>query len=178
MGLGTDGEGVTELDTRHGQGGRGGNDHDESENADRCPRRVGESMSRVLGRLGSAPTPAVMEAVFTRCDDEGAGLHADDARRQAITASYSDPDYGQGLLPELSFGNASRIQGMGVRTRGATGVSAWWRTAEKRHGRGCAGSPGAPAKPSGAGDLVLRILAVAVLVAIAAAGLLILWSHR
>jgi hypothetical protein len=111
-------------------------------------------------------------------DDEGAGLHADDARRQAITASYSDPDYGQGLLPELSFGNASRIQGMGVRTRGATGVSAWWRTAEKRHGRGCAGSPGAPAKPSGAGDLVLRILAVAVLVAIAAAGLLILWSHR
>jgi predicted nucleic acid-binding Zn ribbon protein len=26
-------------------------------------------MSRVLGRLGSAPTPAVMEAVFTRWDE-------------------------------------------------------------------------------------------------------------
>ena len=36
---------------------------------DSGPRRVGESMSRVLGRLGSAPTPAVMEAVFTRWDE-------------------------------------------------------------------------------------------------------------
>jgi predicted nucleic acid-binding Zn ribbon protein len=33
---------------------------------DSGPRRVGESMSRVLDRLGSAPTPAVMEVVFTR----------------------------------------------------------------------------------------------------------------
>jgi len=36
---------------------------------DRGPRRIGESMPRLLGRLGSAPTPAVMEAVFTRWNE-------------------------------------------------------------------------------------------------------------
>jgi predicted nucleic acid-binding Zn ribbon protein len=36
---------------------------------DRGPRPVGESMPRLLSRLGSAPTPAVMEAVFTRWED-------------------------------------------------------------------------------------------------------------
>jgi predicted nucleic acid-binding Zn ribbon protein len=36
---------------------------------DKGPRRVGDSMPRLLGRLGSAPTPAVMEAVFTRWDE-------------------------------------------------------------------------------------------------------------
>jgi predicted nucleic acid-binding Zn ribbon protein len=36
---------------------------------DRGPRRVGESMPRLLGRLGSAPTPAVMEAVFSRWEE-------------------------------------------------------------------------------------------------------------
>ncbi len=30
---------------------------------------MGESLPRVLGRLGPAPTPAVMEAVFTRWDE-------------------------------------------------------------------------------------------------------------
>jgi predicted nucleic acid-binding Zn ribbon protein len=30
------------------------------------PRPVGESLPRVLGRLGAAATPATMEAVFTR----------------------------------------------------------------------------------------------------------------
>ena len=35
----------------------------------RGPRRVGESMPRLLSRLGSAPTPAVLEAVFTRWDE-------------------------------------------------------------------------------------------------------------
>ena len=33
------------------------------------PRRVADSMPRLLDRLGSAPTPAVMEAVFTRWDE-------------------------------------------------------------------------------------------------------------
>lgn len=33
---------------------------------DSGPRPLGDSMPRVLGRLGSAPTPAVLEAVFTR----------------------------------------------------------------------------------------------------------------
>jgi predicted nucleic acid-binding Zn ribbon protein len=36
---------------------------------DRGPRRLGESMPRLLGRLGAAPTPAVMEAVFTRWNE-------------------------------------------------------------------------------------------------------------
>ncbi len=36
---------------------------------DSGPRRVGDSMPRLLDRLGSAPTPAVMEAVFTRWDE-------------------------------------------------------------------------------------------------------------
>ena len=36
---------------------------------DNGPRRVGDSMPRLLDRLGSAPTPAVMEAVFTRWDE-------------------------------------------------------------------------------------------------------------
>jgi predicted nucleic acid-binding Zn ribbon protein len=36
---------------------------------DSGPRPVGESMPRLLGRLGSAPTPAVMEAVFTRWEE-------------------------------------------------------------------------------------------------------------
>jgi predicted nucleic acid-binding Zn ribbon protein len=36
---------------------------------DNGPRPVGESMPRLLERLGSAPTPAVMEAVFTRWDE-------------------------------------------------------------------------------------------------------------
>jgi predicted nucleic acid-binding Zn ribbon protein len=36
---------------------------------DNGPRRLGDSMPRLLGRLGSAPTPAVMEAVFTRWDE-------------------------------------------------------------------------------------------------------------
>jgi len=36
---------------------------------DSGPRRVGESMSRVLGRLGSAPSPAVMESVFARWEE-------------------------------------------------------------------------------------------------------------
>jgi predicted nucleic acid-binding Zn ribbon protein len=36
---------------------------------DNGPRPVGDSMPRVLGRLGSAPTPAVMEAVFTRWEE-------------------------------------------------------------------------------------------------------------
>ena len=30
------------------------------------PRRVGESMARLLGRLGAPPAPATMEAVFAR----------------------------------------------------------------------------------------------------------------
>jgi predicted nucleic acid-binding Zn ribbon protein len=33
------------------------------------PRPVGESLPRVLGRLGAATTPATMEAVFTRWDE-------------------------------------------------------------------------------------------------------------
>jgi predicted nucleic acid-binding Zn ribbon protein len=33
------------------------------------PRRVADSMPRLLGRLGSAPTPAVLEAVFSRWDE-------------------------------------------------------------------------------------------------------------
>jgi predicted nucleic acid-binding Zn ribbon protein len=33
------------------------------------PRRVADSVPRLLGRLGSAPTPAVLEAVFTRWDE-------------------------------------------------------------------------------------------------------------
>jgi predicted nucleic acid-binding Zn ribbon protein len=33
------------------------------------PRRVADSMPRLLGRLGSAPTPAVLETVFTRWDE-------------------------------------------------------------------------------------------------------------
>ena len=36
---------------------------------DSGPRPVGESMPRLLSRLGSAPTPAVMEAVFTRWEE-------------------------------------------------------------------------------------------------------------
>ena len=36
---------------------------------DNGPRRVGDSMPRLLDRLGSAPTPAVMEAVFTRWEE-------------------------------------------------------------------------------------------------------------
>ncbi len=36
---------------------------------DSGPRPLGDSMSRVLGRLGSAPTPAVLEAVFTRWEE-------------------------------------------------------------------------------------------------------------
>ena len=33
------------------------------------PRRVGESMPRLLGRLGASATPATMEAVFTRWEE-------------------------------------------------------------------------------------------------------------
>ncbi|MGD0746932.1 MAG: DUF721 domain-containing protein [Acidimicrobiales bacterium] len=33
------------------------------------PRRVGESMPRLLGRLGASATPATLEAVFTRWDE-------------------------------------------------------------------------------------------------------------
>jgi len=33
------------------------------------PRRVGESMARLLGRLGAPPSPATMEAVFARWDE-------------------------------------------------------------------------------------------------------------
>ena len=33
------------------------------------PRRVGESMPRLLGRLGASTTPATMEAVFTRWEE-------------------------------------------------------------------------------------------------------------
>jgi predicted nucleic acid-binding Zn ribbon protein len=36
---------------------------------DNGPRPLGDSMPRLLGRLGSAPTPAVMEAVFTRWEE-------------------------------------------------------------------------------------------------------------
>jgi predicted nucleic acid-binding Zn ribbon protein len=36
---------------------------------DSGPRPVADSMPRVLDRLGSAPTPAVLEAVFTRWDE-------------------------------------------------------------------------------------------------------------
>jgi len=34
--------------------------------SDAGPRRVGESMARLLGRLGAPPAPATMEAVFAR----------------------------------------------------------------------------------------------------------------
>ena len=40
-----------------------------SERRGEGPRRVGESMPRLLGRLGAPPTPAVMEAVFTRWEE-------------------------------------------------------------------------------------------------------------
>jgi predicted nucleic acid-binding Zn ribbon protein len=33
------------------------------------PRPVGESMPRLLARLGAAPTPALMDVVFTRWDE-------------------------------------------------------------------------------------------------------------
>ncbi len=33
------------------------------------PRRVGESMPRLLGRLGASATPATMEVVFTRWEE-------------------------------------------------------------------------------------------------------------
>ncbi len=33
------------------------------------PRRVGESMPRLLGRLGAPASPATMEAVFTRWEE-------------------------------------------------------------------------------------------------------------
>jgi len=33
------------------------------------PRRVGESLPRVLGRLGAGASPATMEAVFARWDE-------------------------------------------------------------------------------------------------------------
>jgi predicted nucleic acid-binding Zn ribbon protein len=36
---------------------------------DTGPRRVGESMSHLLDRLGSAPTPAVLEAVFGQWEE-------------------------------------------------------------------------------------------------------------
>jgi hypothetical protein len=36
---------------------------------DNGPRPVADSMPRLLGRLGSAPTPAVLEAVFTRWEE-------------------------------------------------------------------------------------------------------------
>jgi predicted nucleic acid-binding Zn ribbon protein len=36
---------------------------------DSGPRSLGESMPRLLSRLGSAPTPAVMEAVFSRWEE-------------------------------------------------------------------------------------------------------------
>jgi predicted nucleic acid-binding Zn ribbon protein len=36
---------------------------------DAGPRRVADSVPRLLSRLGSAPTPAVLEAVFTRWDE-------------------------------------------------------------------------------------------------------------
>jgi predicted nucleic acid-binding Zn ribbon protein len=36
---------------------------------DNGPRPVGESVPRLLERLGSAPTPAVMEAVFARWEE-------------------------------------------------------------------------------------------------------------
>jgi predicted nucleic acid-binding Zn ribbon protein len=36
---------------------------------DSGPRPVGDSMPRLLDRLGSAPTPAAMEAVFTRWEE-------------------------------------------------------------------------------------------------------------
>jgi predicted nucleic acid-binding Zn ribbon protein len=36
---------------------------------DEGPRRVGESVPRLLGRLGLPTTPAVMEAVFSRWDE-------------------------------------------------------------------------------------------------------------
>ena len=42
---------------------------DRDHGRDRGPRPVGESMPRLLGRLGSAPTPAVLKVVFTRWDE-------------------------------------------------------------------------------------------------------------
>ena len=33
------------------------------------PRPVGDSMPRLLARLGASPTPALMDAVFTRWDE-------------------------------------------------------------------------------------------------------------
>jgi predicted nucleic acid-binding Zn ribbon protein len=36
---------------------------------DRGPRRVGESVPKLLARLGTAPTPAVLEVVFTRWEE-------------------------------------------------------------------------------------------------------------
>jgi len=44
---------------------------------DEGPRRVGETVPRLLGRLGIPGTPAVMEAVFARWDEvAGAELGA------------------------------------------------------------------------------------------------------
>ncbi len=51
---------------------------------DNGPRRVGDSMPRLLGRLGSAPTPAVMEAVFTRWDELVGGELAGHLRPQRV----------------------------------------------------------------------------------------------
>ena len=36
---------------------------------DEGPRRVADSMARLLGRLGAPPAPATMEAVFARWDE-------------------------------------------------------------------------------------------------------------
>ena len=36
---------------------------------DEGPRRVGQSMPRLLARMGTAPTPALMDVVFSRWED-------------------------------------------------------------------------------------------------------------
>ena len=57
-------------DRRHPAAPCGGTGHPVSRwRNDSGPRRLSDSMPRLLGRLGSAPTPAVMEAVFTRWEE-------------------------------------------------------------------------------------------------------------
>jgi predicted nucleic acid-binding Zn ribbon protein len=88
---------------------------------DEGPRRVGDSVPKLLARLGAHPTPAVMEAVFTRWEEVvGAelGVHLRPLRvdRRTLTVAVDHPAWATRARME-----SGQILAR-VRSLGATGI--------------------------------------------------------
>jgi predicted nucleic acid-binding Zn ribbon protein len=87
---------------------------------DKGPRPLGVSMPRVLDRLGSAPTPAVMEAVFTRWDELvgpelGAHLRPQRVDGRVLVVAVDHPAWGTRARME-SGQILARLQDLGETT--------------------------------------------------------------